>query len=59
MSRFLKIGRKPDELTIAEMTEIVRFACCAASLSTQTRGGISSVVSLEEVVACEKNLRTS
>lgn len=59
MSRFLKSGRKPDELTIAEMTEIVRFACCAASLSTQTRGGISSVVSLEEVVACEKNLRTS
>ena len=36
------------------MTEIVRFACCAASLSTQTHGGISSVVPVEQVLACVK-----
>ena len=54
MSRFLALGKRPDELGIAEMTEIVRFACCAASLSTQTHGGISSVVPVEQVLACVK-----
>lgn len=34
------------------MTEIVRFACCAASLSTQIHGGISSVIPMEQVLAC-------
>ena len=32
-----------QQLTAEEIGEIVRFACCAASLSTQQQGGISSV----------------
>lgn len=52
MSRFLKLGKQPGELTTEEMTRIVRFACCAASLSTQTHGGIGSVVPLEQVETC-------
>ncbi len=43
MSQLLKLGKHPAELTVEEMTAIVRFACCAASLSTQQQGGISSV----------------
>lgn len=43
MSQLLKAGKKPDELNEKELREIVRFACCAASLSTQKQGGISSV----------------
>ena len=54
MSRFLALGKRPDELNVAEMTEIVRFACCAASLSTQKHGGISSVVPMEQVIGCVK-----
>jgi len=49
MSRFLALGKHPSALTVAEMTDIVRFACCAASLSTQTHGGITSVVPMETV----------
>ena len=54
MSRFLTLGKRPDALSIEEMAEIVRFACCAASLSTQKHGGISSVVPMEQVLACVK-----
>ena len=54
MSRFLTLGKRPDALSIEEMTEIVRFACCAASLSTQKHGGISSVVPMEQVIGCVK-----
>ena len=54
MSRFLTLGKRPETLSIADMTEIVRFACCAASLSTQTHGGISSVVPMEQVLDCVK-----
>ena len=43
MSQFLKCGKAPEELTEAELEHIVRFACTAASLSTQKHGGISSV----------------
>lgn len=51
MSRFLKLGKAPDALSVEEMTDITRFACTAASLSTQKHGGISSVPTLEEVEA--------
>ena len=54
MSRFLALGKRPDELSIAEMKGIVRFACSAASLSTQKHGGISSVVPMEQVIGCVK-----
>ncbi len=43
MSRFLRLAKAPEELTVEEMRAITRFACCAASLSTQTHGGINSV----------------
>lgn len=43
MSRFLRLNKAPSELTVDDMSDIVRFACCAASLSTQSYGGISSV----------------
>ena len=43
MSQFLKTGKAPDELSPEELRAITRFACCAASLSTQTHGGIDSV----------------
>lgn len=49
MSQLLKTGKQPDQLTEAELRQIVRFACCAASLSTQTQGGISSVPQEDEV----------
>ena len=31
------------------MRAVTRFACCAASLSTQTHGGITSVVEEKDV----------
>ena len=49
MSRFLKCGKAPADLTEEELKAIVRFACTAASLSTQKHGGITSVPYQEEV----------
>ena len=43
MSQFLQYKKVPSELTEEELTQIVRFACTAASLSTQKHGGIASV----------------
>ena len=43
MSRFLRYHKAPADLTEAELTEIVRFACVAASLSTEHIGGLTSV----------------
>jgi len=51
MSRFLKLGKTPAQLTAADLEDITRFACTAASLSTQKHGGISSVPTLAEVEA--------
>ena len=50
MSRFLKTGKRPEDLTAEDLTAIVTFACTAASLSTQTHGGISSVPEEAEVL---------
>ena len=50
MSRFLKTGKRPEDLTAEDLTAIVTFACTAASLSTQTHGGISSVPDEAEVL---------
>ena len=50
MSRFLALGKAPDALTEGDLTDITRFACTAASLSTQKHGGISSVPAMEEVL---------
>ena len=43
MSQFIQCRKSPSELTGEELTRIVQFACTAASLSTQTHGGITSV----------------
>ena len=51
MSQLLKTGKHPGELIAEELKDIVRFACCAASLSTQKQGGISSVPEEAEVRA--------
>ena len=50
MSRFLKTGKAPEDLTEEELRQIVRFACTAASLSTQHHGGISSVPAEADVL---------
>ncbi len=50
MSRFLKTGKKPEELTEEDLKSIVTFACTAASLSTQQHGGISSVPEEKDVL---------
>ena len=52
MSRFLQLNKAPDLLTQEELKQIVRFACAAASLSTQKHGGITSVPLTEEVFRC-------
>ena len=49
MSQFLKYKKSPSDLSEEELTQIVRFACTAASLSTQKHGGIASVPSEAEV----------
>ncbi len=49
MSRFLQCKKAPSELAEEELAGIVRFACTAASLSTQKHGGITSVPELSEV----------
>ena len=50
MSQLLQCGKAPAELTEAELTRIVRFACTAASLSTQKHGGITSVPEPKDVL---------
>ena len=48
--KLLQTGKAPEELTDEELREITRFACISAGLSTTRPGGISSVVSLEEIL---------
>ena len=50
MSRFLKTQKSPSGLTEEDLSWIVRFACTAASLSTQKQGGITSVPDEAEVL---------
>lgn len=50
MSRFLRLGKAPGELSAEELFAVTRFACCAASLSTQTHGGINSIVPEQRVL---------
>ena len=49
MSQFLQYKKSPSDLSEEELTQIVRFACTAASLSTQKHGGITSVPEYSEV----------
>lgn len=50
MSRFLRLGKAPGALSAEELFAVTRFACCAASLSTQTHGGINSIVPEQRVL---------
>lgn len=49
VSRILKLGKQPKDLTAAELEGIAAFASAASSLSTQTMGGIPSIPMEEEV----------
>ena len=50
MYRLLCSGKKPADLTQAELEDITRFATVSAGLSTQKHGGISSIPALEDVL---------
>lgn len=51
VSRLLALGKSPDSLQPEEIREIIAFASTAASLSTEKRGGIPSIPSIDEVRA--------
>ena len=51
VSQLLQQEKAPEDLNGEELQKIVRFACTAAGLSTTRPGGISSVPSLETVLA--------
>lgn len=51
VAKLLEIGKEPDSLNAEDMAVIARFASTAASLSTQKRGGIPSIPSVEEINA--------
>lgn len=51
VSRLLRLGKAPSELTVPELEQIARFASTAASLSTETVGGIPSIPEEAEVLA--------
>ena len=48
--KLLQLGKAPEALTAAELTDLVRFACTSAGLSTTRPGGISSVPDYETVL---------
>lgn len=47
--KLLETGKAPEELLEEELFTIVRFASSAASLSTEKKGGIPSIPTLEEI----------
>lgn len=49
VSQLLRLGKEPGDLEEAELERIGAFAAAAASLSTQRRGGIPSIVPEETV----------
>ena len=48
--KLLELGKAPEVLNNEGLTEIVRFACASAGLSTTKSGGISSVHDYESVI---------
>lgn len=50
LSRLLQTGKGLEELTGEDLEHAARFGCAAAGLSTQRRGGISSVPPLAQVL---------
>lgn len=51
VAQLLDTGKAPEVLTEAELLQIARFAATAASLSTETLGGIPSIPKKEAVLA--------
>ncbi|MFR8801930.1 MAG: carbohydrate kinase family protein, partial [Pilosibacter sp.] len=51
VSRLLKTGKVPEELSTEELGFIGQFACTAASISTTQSGGIPSIPEEETVLA--------
>ena len=51
VSRILKLGKAPEDLSEEDLMKIAVFAATAASLSTQKMGGIPSVPTEDEVYA--------
>ena len=50
VSRILRLGKAPEELSGKDLAEIASFAVTAASLSTQKKGGIPSIPGEQEVL---------
>lgn len=48
--KLLSLSKAPQTLTEAELTDVVRFACTSAGISTTRSGGISSVPTYAEVL---------
>ena len=48
--KLLQTGKAPETLNAEELTDVVRFACTSAGLSTTRSGGISSVPEYAEVL---------
>jgi sugar/nucleoside kinase (ribokinase family) len=48
--KLLQLGKAPQELSEIELTDVVRFACTSAGLSTTKPGGISSVPEYADVL---------
>ena len=48
--KLLQNGKAPEALSLEELTDIVRFACTSAGLSTIRSGGISSVPEYNDVI---------
>ncbi len=51
LSRLLRLGKAPAQLTAEELKDIAGFACTAASLSTEKYGGITSIPAEAAVLA--------
>jgi fructokinase len=58
MSQFLRFNKPAAALTKTELTQIITFACTAASLSTQKHGGITSVPDPDEISQCIQAQKT-
>ncbi len=48
--KLLQTEKHPSELNTSELSDIVRFACASAGLSTTKSGGISSVPGLDRIM---------
>jgi len=51
VSQLLKLGKAPQDLTEEDLRTVASFAVTAASLSTETHGGIPSIPAYETVLA--------